>query len=87
MKKYNLSQIENLVYNYLKDDINKPITKEFAKKLENYFRKFSNTKSPKIKSIVTDLMEFTYNNVPYNLKKMISTMQALGSFSTLKISK
>jgi len=40
MKKYDLTQIENLVYDYLKNDIDKPLTKEFALKLENYFRKF-----------------------------------------------
>tara|TARA_Y100000114_G_C11694640_1_gene295359 strand:+ start:121 stop:393 length:273 start_codon:yes stop_codon:yes gene_type:complete len=87
MKKYDLTQIENLVYDYLKNDIDKPLTKEFALKLENYFRKFSNTRSAQIKSIITDLMEFTYNNVDYNLKSMISTMQTLGSFSKLRISK
>ena len=87
MKKYDLTQIENLVYDYLKNDIDKPLTKEFALKLENYFRKFSNTRSAQIKSIITDLMEFYYNNKYYSIKRLISTMQTLGSFSTLKISK
>jgi hypothetical protein len=87
MKKYNLTQIENLVYDYIDNDINKTLTKEFALKLENYFRKFANTRSAIIKSIITDLMEFYYNNQYYSIKKLISTMQTLGSFSTLKISK
>ena len=89
-KKTNLQFIEELVYEYVEiKGINNRLSSTFALKLENYLRKYSNTKDPIIKSIITDLIEVQTEYKIYSCKKLISTMQTLGSYSNknIKISK
>ena len=59
----------------------------FASKMENYLRKFINTKGEVAKSIITDLMDVQYQNKKYPLSTFHTTMFSIAEYSQMNINK
>ena len=61
-KKINVTFIKDLVEQEVIKNPNGLVSKSLAFKLENYLRKFINTKGATAKSIITNLIEIQVNN-------------------------
>ena len=88
-KKINVTFIKDLVEQEVIKNPNGLVGKPLAFKLENYLRKFINTKGATAKSIITSLIEIQVNNKPHRLTTLYSSMFTLAEFSNsnIKVSK
>tara|TARA_R110000796_G_scaffold191523_1_gene308233 strand:+ start:215 stop:475 length:261 start_codon:yes stop_codon:yes gene_type:complete len=84
MKK-DVTFIKDLVEVEVNKNPNGLVSKQLAKKLENYLKKFINTKGATSKSIISNLIEIQFNNKPYKLTTLYSAMFTLSEFSNPNI--
>lgn len=85
IKKVDVTFIKDLVDQELRKNPNGLVSKQLALKLENYLRKFINTKGATAKSIITNLIEIQVNNKPQKLTTLYSSMFTLAEFSNSNI--
>lgn len=87
--KVDVTFIKDLVDQEIRKNPNGLISKPLALKLENYLRKFINTRGATAKSIITDLIEIQVKNKPKKLTTLYSSMFTLSEFSNsnIKLSK
>ena len=85
MKKTDVSFILDEVDAQVRKNPNGLVSKSFAHKLENYLRKFINTRGDKAKSIITDLIDIQVKNKPYKLTALYSGMYTIKEFSNSSI--
>ena len=88
-KKTDISFILDEVDAQVRKNPNGLVSKPFAYKLENYLRKFINTRGDKAKSIISNLIYIQVNNKPYKLTTLYSSMLTMAEFlnSSIKVGK
>ena len=84
-KKTDVTFIRDLVEQELLKNPNGLVSIPFASKMENYLRKFVNTRGSKIKSIITDMIEIQEYKRPYPLQKLFATMLTIADYSDRNI--
>ena len=84
-KKTDISFILDEVDAQVRKNPNGLVSKSFARKLENYLRKFINTRGDKAKSIISNLIYIQVNNKPYKLTTLYSSMLTMAEFSNSSI--
>jgi|TARA_B100000927_G_scaffold96140_1_gene77567 hypothetical protein len=84
-KKTDISFILDEVDAQVRKNPNGLVSKPFAYKLENYLRKFINTRGDKAKSIISNLIYIQVNNKPYKLTTLYSSMLTMAEFSNSSI--
>ena len=83
--KTDVTFIRDLVEQEILKNPNGLVSIPFASKMENYLRKFVNTRGAKIKSIITDMIEIQEYKKPYSLRKLYSTMLTMADYSDRNI--
>ena len=84
-KKTDISFILDEVDTQVRKNPNGLVSKSFAYKIENYLRKFINTRGDKAKSIISNLIYIQVNNKPYKLTTLYSSMRTMAEFSNSSI--
>lgn len=84
-KKTDISFILDEVDTQVRKNPNGLVSKSFAYKIENYLRKFINTRGDKAKSIISNLIYIQVNNKPYKLTTLYSSMLTMAEFSNSSI--
>jgi len=83
--KTDVTFIKDLVEVEVNKNPNGLVNTQLAKKLENYLRKFINTRGATAKSIISNLIEIQEKNKPYKLTTLYSSMFTLSEFSNSNI--
>jgi membrane-bound lytic murein transglycosylase len=84
-KKTDVTFIFDLVEKQVNKNPNGLISKDFAYQLENYIKKYCNTKSQAILGIIDDLIQVQVNNKPKTLNSIYSLMFTMKEFSNKNI--
>ena len=84
-KKTDISFILDEVDTQVRKNPNGLVSKSFAYKIENYLRKFINTRGDKTKSIISNLIDIQVKNKPYKLTTLYSSMYTMKEFSNSSI--
>lgn len=84
-QKVDVTFIKDLVDQEIRKNPNGLVSKPLASKLENYLRKFINTKGSTSKSIITNLIEIQVKNKSQKLTTLYSSMFTLSEFSNSNI--
>ena len=84
-KKTDISFILDEVDIEVRKNPNGLVSKPFAYKIENYLRKFINTRGATAKSIITNLIDIQVKNKPYKLTTLYSSMYTMKEFSNSSI--
>jgi len=89
MAKTDITFILNEVGIEVEKNPNGLVSKSFAYKMENYLRKFINTKGDTAKSIISNLIDIQVKNKPYKLTTLYSSMFTMKDMSnkSIKVSK
>lgn len=84
-KKTDISFILDEVDTQVRKNPNGLVSKSFAYKIENYLRKFINTRGATTKSIISNLIDIQVKNKPYKLTTLYSSMYTMKEFSNSSI--
>ena len=86
-KKRNVTFILDEVDEQVRKNPNGLVSKPFANKIENYLRKFINTKGKVAKSIITTLSDVQFKNKLYSLNALYSSMFSIAEYSKINVNK
>ena len=84
-KKTDISFILDEVDTQVRKNPNGLVSKPFAYKIENYLRKFINTRGATTKSIISNLIDIQVKNKHYKLTTLNSSMYTMKEFSNSSI--
>ena len=85
MAKTDITFILNEVGIEVEKNPNGLVSKSFAYKMENYLRKFINTRGAAAKSIISNLIDIQVKNKPYKLTTLYSSMFTMKDMSNKSI--